>query len=313
MVGEFCWQVGWLVIVQVGGWVFVYCQQCFFQDDNGLLFFCEWLKCQEFLLFVEYGVGYWQGELVYVLELDELIELLGMVWVLLWQFMLYGDFDQFCMFGYVSQIGIWVCYNWFCGNCGICMQVQDYEWVMQCLQCGLYWYLCLLLSMIVLVIWGDEVLLVCLLCFVLGVYSILVGFVEVGELVEQCVVCEVCEEVGVEVVNFEYIGSQNWLFLYLLMFGFYVEYVFGEIVLQEDEIEDVQWFFFDVLLLLLVQCLIVWYLIDLYLVCCLGVVELVLLGQLCGQCQDYQDEYWVNEFCFVVDGSVCVEIGVDYQ
>lgn len=53
---------------------------------------------------------------------------------------------------------------------------------------------------------------------------------------------EVREEVGVEVANLEYIGSQNWPFPHSLMLGFHAEYVSGEIVPQEDEIEDAQWF-----------------------------------------------------------------------
>ena len=45
---------------------------------------------------------------------------------------------------------------------------------------------------------------------------------------------EVREEVGVEVANLEYIGSQNWPFPHSLMLGFHAEYVSGEIVPQED-------------------------------------------------------------------------------
>ncbi len=193
-------------------------------------------------LLAEHGVGHWQGEPVYVLELDEPIELPGMAWAPLRQFMLHGDFDQFCMLGYASQIGIWARHNRFCGNCGTRMQAQDHERVMQCPQCGLHQYPRLSPSMIVLVTRGDEVLLARSPRFVPGVYSTLAGFVEAGESVEQCVVREVREEVGVEVANLEYIGSQNWPFPHSLMLGFHAEYVSGEIVPQEDEIEDAQWF-----------------------------------------------------------------------
>ncbi|PXZ85860.1 NAD(+) diphosphatase, partial [Pseudomonas aeruginosa] len=151
MAGEFRWQAGRPATAQVGGWVLAHCQQRFLQDDNGLLFPREWLKRQELPLLAEHGVGHWQGEPVYVLELDEPIELPGMAWAPLRQFMLHGDFDQFCMLGYASQIGIWARHNRFCGNCGTRMQAQDHERVMQCPQCGLHQYPRLSPSMIVLV------------------------------------------------------------------------------------------------------------------------------------------------------------------
>ncbi|WP_164119470.1 NAD(+) diphosphatase, partial [Stenotrophomonas maltophilia] len=98
--------------------------------------------------------------------------------------------------------------------------------------CGLHQYPRLSPSMIVLVTRGDEVLLARSPRFVPGVYSTLACFVEAGESVEQCVVREVREEVGVEVANLEYIGSQNWPFPHSLMLGFHAEYVSGEIVPQ---------------------------------------------------------------------------------
>lgn len=263
---------------QVGGWVLAHCQQRFLQDDNGLLFPREWLKRQELPLLAEHGVGHWQGEPVYVLELDEPIELPGMAWAPLRQFMLHGDFDQFCMLGYASQIGIWARHNRFCGNCGTRMQAQDHERVMQCPQCGLHQYPRLSPSMIVLVTRGDEVLLARSPRFVPGVYSTLAGFVEAGESVEQCVVREVREEVGVEVANLEYIGSQNWPFPHSLMLGFHAEYVSGEIVPQEDEIEDAQWFSLDALPPLPAQRSIARHLIDLYLARRSGAAEPVLPG-----------------------------------
>ncbi|WP_134586094.1 NAD(+) diphosphatase, partial [Pseudomonas aeruginosa] len=169
-------------------------------------------------------------------------------------------------------------HNRFCGNCGTRMQAQDHERVMQCPQCGLHQYPRLSPSMIVLVTRGDEVLLARSPRFVPGVYSTLAGFVEAGESVEQCVVREVREEVGVEVANLEYIGSQNWPFPHSLMLGFHAEYVSGEIVPQEDEIEDAQWFSLDALPPLPAQRSIARHLIDLYLARRSGAAEPVLPG-----------------------------------
>jgi NAD+ diphosphatase len=78
-------------------------------------------------------------------------------------------------------------------------------------------------------------------------YSTLAGFVEPGESIEETVAREVREEVGVEVSDLEYIGSQPWPFPNSLMLGFFARYKSGDIVLQEDEIADAQWFDCDAL------------------------------------------------------------------
>ncbi|RDV09873.1 NAD(+) diphosphatase [Arthrobacter sp. RT-1] len=51
-------------------------------------------------------------------------------------------------------------------------------------------------------------------------YSTLAGFVEPGESLEQAVVREVLEEVGVRVTACQYLGSQSWPFPASLMLGF---------------------------------------------------------------------------------------------
>jgi len=73
-------------------------------------------------------------------------------------------------------------------------------------------------------------------------YSCLAGFVEPGEDLEGAVIREVKEEVGVDVDDVRYVGSQPWPFPHSLMIGFRVNYSGGEIVLQEDEIMDANWY-----------------------------------------------------------------------
>jgi NAD+ diphosphatase len=75
-----------------------------------------------------------------------------------------------------------------------------------------------------------------------GLFSTLAGFVEPGESIEQTVIREVREEVGVNVSNLSYRGSQPWPFPNSLMLGFHAEYQSGDIVLQEDEIAEAYWF-----------------------------------------------------------------------
>jgi NAD+ diphosphatase len=94
----------------------------------------------------------------------------------------------------------------------------------------------------VLVHKGDEVLLGRNHMFPEGLFSTLAGFVEPGESIEETVIREVKEEVGVNVSNLSYRGSQPWPFPNSLMLGFHVEYQSGDIVLQQDEIAEADWF-----------------------------------------------------------------------
>jgi NAD+ diphosphatase len=75
-----------------------------------------------------------------------------------------------------------------------------------------------------------------------GLYSVLAGFVEPGETLEAAVVREIKEEVGIEVEDIRYFGSQPWPFPNSLMIAFTCIYVGGEIVLEEEEMADAGWY-----------------------------------------------------------------------
>jgi NAD+ diphosphatase len=76
-----------------------------------------------------------------------------------------------------------------------------------------------------------------------GRVSILAGFVEPGESLEQAVVREVGEETGLRVGGMRYVGSQPWPMPRSLMLGF-VAHAGGqqEIVVDEEEIAEARWF-----------------------------------------------------------------------
>mgnify|MGYP005720369907 FL=1 len=50
--------------------------------------------------------------------------------------------------------------------------------------------------------------------------TVIAGFVELGESLEDCVKREVFEEVGLKVKNIKYLGSQSWPFPNQLMMAF---------------------------------------------------------------------------------------------
>ena len=270
------WQPELLDGDQPRGLVLAHHRQHFLGDANGLLFPREWLKKQELPVLAEHGLGHFRGEPVYLLELQGKAELPGCHWQSLRQVMLEGDAELFQMLGFAAQIGTWASDNRFCGSCATPMLHVPGERAMQCPACSLRHYPRLSPSMIVLVTRGDDVLLARSPRFVSGVYSTLAGFVEAGESVEQCVAREVREEVGVEVCNIRYQGSQNWPFPHSLMLGFHADYAGGEIVLQEEEIEDARWFSIHALPPLPASRSIARHLIDSYVASRLGGAEPVL-------------------------------------
>ena len=101
--------------------------------------------------------------------------------------------------------------------------------------------------MIVAISKDDTILLARAQRFNRPMYSLLAGFVEAGETLEQAVAREVLEEVGVQLKNIRYFGSQAWPFPSNLMLGFTAEWASGDLVLQEEEIMDAQFFRYDAL------------------------------------------------------------------
>ena len=97
-------------------------------------------------------------------------------------------------------------------------------------------------AVIVLIEKDDEILLAKHIERNNDIYTCLAGFVEPGESSEQAVIREIREEVGIEVQNIRYITSQAWPFPNQLMLAFKADYKCGEIVPQENEIEEAKWF-----------------------------------------------------------------------
>lgn len=258
---------------QPGGWALVRSPQGFLADANGVLFPREWLKRQDLPIRDEQGLGQFDDQPVWLLSLDHPVMPEGCFWQSLRQFMLQADYPTFRMLAFAEQVGTWRSNHRFCGRCGSPTQQVAGERCMRCPECGLDSYARISPSMIVLVTRGDEILLARSPRFVAGVYSTLAGFVEPGESAEECVAREVREEVGIEVHNLHYLGSQGWPFPHSLMLGFHAEYAGGEIVPQADEIEDAAWFSIDNLPPLPMQRSIARYLIDLYVARRLGQPE----------------------------------------
>ncbi len=148
----------------------------------------------------------------------------------------------FYLAGRAQQIIEWHESHEFCGRCGTGMEEHAQDRAKQCPSCQLISYPRLSPSIIVLITRGEEMLLARNAAWPNGMYSTLAGFVEPGESIEQTLHREVKEEVALDVTNLQYFGSQSWPFPNSLMLGFHAQYAGGDIVCQEGEIADAQWF-----------------------------------------------------------------------
>jgi NAD+ diphosphatase len=100
-------------------------------------------------------------------------------------------------------------------------------------------------AIIVAVTRGPEILLARARRFHADFYSVLAGFLEYGETLEQCVKREVREEVGIDVGNIRYFATQPWPFPNTLMVGFTADYAGGVVTVDNVEITDARWFTAD--------------------------------------------------------------------
>jgi NAD+ diphosphatase len=158
---------------------------------------------------------------------------------------LYGRLpdELYAVAGRAVQILLWDQTHRFCGRCGQPTVNAPADRAKLCPRCGLLSFPRLSPAVIMLIQRGeDELLLARNRAFADGFYSVLAGFVEPGESLEEAVAREVREEVGLEIRDIRYFGSQPWPFPHQLMIGFTAHYASGQISLQADEIVEANWY-----------------------------------------------------------------------
>lgn len=152
------------------------------------------------------------------------------------------DYDFFVRLGVSFQIMNLHRNNKFCGVCGREMCEHERERAMTCLTCGHMVFPPLSPAVIVGVEKEGMLLMGHGVNFRSGMYSVLAGFVEPGETLEQAVEREIFEESKVRVRNIRYFGSQPWPFPSSLMLGFQCEWESGEPEADGEELDSVHWF-----------------------------------------------------------------------
>lgn len=152
------------------------------------------------------------------------------------------DEELFRVASYAYQILHWDRTHQYCSICGARTGYGSGDRAKVCMKCGSIYYPRIAPAVIVAVCKGNKLLLVRNKRFKHNFYSVIAGFVEAGESLEECLVREVKEEAGIEVKNITYFGSQSWPFPNSLMIGFTAEYASGELKLDGKEIADAGWF-----------------------------------------------------------------------
>ena len=150
--------------------------------------------------------------------------------------------DLFYLAGLGRQIADWDRTFRFCGKCGAGTKNSSHERAKICTACSHVVYPKISPAIICSVTRGDEILLARGVKFTSPVYSVLAGFVEPGETLEETVEREIMEETGVTVKNIKYFGNQPWPFSSSMMIAFTAEYESGDIKIDDKEILDAGWF-----------------------------------------------------------------------
>ena len=137
----------------------------------------------------------------------------------------------------------WRRYHHFCGVCGTPLVPSEKERALVCPQCHHTIYPDIHPAVNIAIRNGDKLLLIKNTISGFPRYSLVAGFIEIGETAEDTVRRESMEEVGLKVKNIRYFGSQPWGIVGNLQIGFYCD-VDGsdEIRVDGNEVKEALWF-----------------------------------------------------------------------
>ena len=141
---------------------------------------------------------------------------------------------------------VWYRRNRFCGACGTPLALSSTERALCCPACQQIVYPTISPAVSVAITNGPRLLLARNARSTFSHFSLIAGYVEVGETLEETVAREVMEEVGLQVKNIRYIASQAWGLSQAEMMGFHAELDGSDqITIQESELSEARWFHRD--------------------------------------------------------------------
>ena len=130
----------------------------------------------------------------------------------------------------------------FCGRCGAPMALKPDEEAKICDGCSNIVYPRISPAIIAAIIRDDTLLLLNHRRSPPDHYTLMAGFVDPGETLEQAVAREAFEEAGITVKDIRYFGSQPWAFTGAQMTGFTATFAGGDIKVQDSEIRRGGWY-----------------------------------------------------------------------
>ncbi|GET23182.1 NAD(+) diphosphatase [Prolixibacter denitrificans] len=137
----------------------------------------------------------------------------------------------------------WYTQNRFCGKCGSRTEHKSNERALVCPNCHTTVYPKISPAIIVAIVSGDKLLLARNANFRGNWFSLIAGYVDVGETLEEALAREVKEEVGLDVTNIQYYKSQPWPLSGSMMIGFVAEADEHQpIRVDGNEIVEAAWF-----------------------------------------------------------------------
>ncbi len=145
------------------------------------------------------------------------------------------------VFAFARAMQHWRARSRYCGICAGAIEFRRAGYLAHCTQCGADHYPRVDPAVIVAVSDGERLLLGRQASWPARRYSVIAGFVEPGESLEQTVVREVFEETQVRVRSCRYLGAQPWPFPGALMLGFVAD-AQPDPPQVDGELEDARWF-----------------------------------------------------------------------
>lgn len=192
-------------------------------------------------------LGLWHGQPCHAAEVDALTAPPGMRFESLRALWSRLDESLLGVASLAAQLIEWDRTHQFCGCCGAPTQRRADERARHCPACDSMAYPRLAPVVMVRIVRDGQILLARAPRFAPGVYSVLAGFVEAGETLEQAIHREVLEEVNIQICKVRYFASQSWPFPHSLMIAFTADYLAGDLRADGREIVEVGWFARDAL------------------------------------------------------------------
>ncbi len=150
-------------------------------------------------------------------------------------------------YAWIGMVGFhlmnWYDNNRFCGRCGSKTGLIKDERTIVCHNCNNFIYPKISPAVIVAITCGDKILLAKGKNSKVGFYALIAGYTDFGESLEETVIREVKEEIGISVKNIRYYKSHPWPLSGSLMIGYFAEADDNQpLKINEAEIETAAWF-----------------------------------------------------------------------